>query len=53
MGYSWKFYGKTFNSLGNSNIIAYKAYPCDWKFHGIVWTISGNFMELSPADLDP
>jgi len=36
--------GKTFNNFGNSNTIAYKAYPRGWKFHGIVWTISGNFM---------
>jgi hypothetical protein len=30
-----EFYGKTFNNLGNSNTIAYKAYPRGWKFHGL------------------
>jgi hypothetical protein len=36
-----EFCGKLSIISETSNTIAYKAYPCDWKFHGIVWFVYG------------
>jgi hypothetical protein len=38
-----EFRGKTFNNLGNSNTIAYKAYPRGWKFP---WNCMDYFREF-------